>query len=152
MAKVKGKPRGSAEHLKKTQFKKGQSGNPLGAAHPNHDPIPKKLKKLTSDEVHEVVTLLLESNHVELVKLSKSKTAPALRRWIAGVAVEAMKNNSFGTLDSILNRAIGPVAQRHEHTGANGGPLDTTTTYMSVEERRKAIDELRRAREAEGNE
>lgn len=142
----------TASHLKKHQFKPGQSGNPLAGAHPNHDPISKKLKKLTADEVHEIITLLLESNFIELEKLAKNKKAPILRKWIAGVALEAVKKNNLEPLEKLLNRSIGPVAQRHEHTGANGGPIDSIASYMSTEERRKAIDELRRARESAGDE
>lgn len=140
-----------AEKLKPHQWKKGESGNPLGGAHPNHDPIGKKLKKLTSDEVHEVITLLLESNYLQLYKLSRNKKAPFLQKWIASVSIDAIKKNNFELLDKLLNRSIGPVAQRHEHTGRDGGPIDSVSSLLSTEERRKAIDELRRAREAAGD-
>ena len=153
MGKPKKKRNGvKTSHLASHQWKKGESGNPLGSAHPNHDPIGKKLRQLSANEVHEIITLLLEQNYYEILKLSRNKKAPIMRKWIATLVLDALKGKHYDLLEKLLNRSIGPVAQRHEHSGPGGGPIENSQVYMSTEERRKAIDDLRRARDAAGDE
>lgn len=130
-------------------FKPGAEwkGNRLGAGHPNHSPVNKRLKKITSNEVEDVITLILESSLEDLEALAKNKKAPALRSWIATAVVDAVKHKSIGTLERLLDRAIGPIGQKLELSGRDGGPIETAAFTLTSDERMKAIDELRRIRD-----
>ncbi len=89
------------------QFKKGQSGNPLGGK--LHNPELRAIKKLTAIEVAEVGSLLLDGNLAALKAVAKDPNATVLKVMIASVAVRTISKGDYGALDTILNRLVGKV-------------------------------------------
>src|SRR6188474_1129849 len=66
-----------------TQFKKGQSGNPLGAR--LHDPEIKKLRQLTQNELKKVANMVVFGDYQELMKIAKSPKGSVLQVMLASV-------------------------------------------------------------------
>lgn len=100
---------GPGKPPKKNQFKKGQSGNPLGAK--LHSAELKAIKKLTQDEVAMVGQLILDRNLIELMEIKNDKSASVLKVWFAAIAVKAITKGDASALDTILNRIIGKTKE-----------------------------------------
>lgn len=103
-------------------WKKGQSGNPEGSRRHNQDA--KRIKKLTMQEVAEVVTLILDNDLASLQKLAKEPGVSVLKVWTAAIAAKAIPKGDATAFNALLNRVIGPVKERVEHTGPDGMPLE----------------------------
>lgn len=99
---------------KKTQFKKGESGNPAGK--PALDPKIKALKKLTAVELEEMINGLLSANEDELNKIDSSASEPYIRRIMVRILQRTYETGSMQQLDMILNRLIGKVKEHIQHT------------------------------------
>lgn len=100
------------------QFKKGQSGNPLGGR--AHDPVMRALKRLTKDELKEVGSLLLRGNLDALKEVSQDKKANVLKVMLASVCVRVMKQGDMHALDILLNRLVGKVKDEVDVVQADG--------------------------------
>ena len=112
---------GRGKPPKHSQFKKGQSGNPRGAQ--LHDQTAKQIRKLTSEEVREVATLILDNNLPGLQAIARDKTASVLKVWIASIAAKGIQKGDPSALDKILERLIGKVKQDVSLSDPNGNPL-----------------------------
>jgi hypothetical protein len=99
---------------KKTQFKKGESGNPAGK--PPLDPKIKELKKLTAVELEEMINGLLSANEEELNNIDASASEPYIRRIMVRILQRTYETGSMQQLDMILNRLIGKVKEHIQHT------------------------------------
>lgn len=100
-------------------FKKGQSGNPLGAA--MHDPQVRALKALTKEEMIEVGSLVVKGSVEQLKEIAKDPNASALKCMIAAVAVRTISKGDPQALEVLLNRLIGKVKEEIKHTGIPEG-------------------------------
>lgn len=159
--KEKGKPRGRAPkgvvppQFVGKNFQKGNKVQPTKAqreAGRNRNTVEKQLRKMASDEVREVLTLLLELDPKGLRKLSRVQSGEkAILVWFARVMEDGIKNKSLGPLDKILDRCIGPITMKTELTGKDGAPLNPATDGLSLEERRKQLEQLRKEREHLGD-
>lgn len=127
---------GVPEAAKKYQFKKGQSGNPEGAR--AHDPMKRALKKLTAAKLHDIFAIVFNSSKEELAKLAADPKLDLLTLWVVNSALKGNKDKSYHLLDSMLNRAIGPVTAKVELTGEAGSPLIPPTP----EARSAKLDEI----------
>lgn len=105
---------GRPENLK--PFKKGEpSGNPDGAR--RHKGLRKKAKDLTRDELKELGDLILMGKLEKLQAIvddAKKETGTfrkhsVLKTWVASVAIKAISKGDMHSLDTLLNRLIGPV-------------------------------------------
>lgn len=138
---------GNPNPPKKYQFKKGQSGNPLGGK--LHNPVLRAIKRLTAAEVAEIGALILSKNFnglkklVEDAKSNDASKSSALKTWIATVAMKGIAKGDAHALDVLLNRLIGRSKEVIELTGAGGGPVRSLVGSMSKAEK---IAELRRLR------
>jgi|SRR5579859_3291368 len=100
---------------KRTRFKKGQSGNPLGGK--LHDPEIRAIKKLTKEQLKEVGSLLLNYKLKELKALARSKEATIMQQMIASLAFRIIVKGDPVAFDKLLDRLIGKVKEEIEHSG-----------------------------------
>jgi len=99
-------------------WKPGQSGNPSGR--PKKKPITQELEKLLS----------------EIDPKDKKKRTYA-RRLVVAIAEEVIKKGNVSAFAEIADRVEGKVAQRQEHSGPDGGPMqfETAASRQEVEVR-----------------
>lgn len=93
---------------KKTQFKKGQSGNPAGRPR-----VPAEIKgsrALNQYEIERTINSLIFKDYSEIKSISVSE-GPGLDRWLAKIMETGIKNGSEWKLEFILNRMIGRVRE-----------------------------------------
>lgn len=107
-------------------WKKGQSGNPLGAQ--KHDPVKRALKRLTSSELADIGTFIILDDIESLKKVARSTTETALRVMIANVVLKAIKGGDPWRMNAILDRIVGKVPQPLASPAEiqNGGNGQTT--------------------------
>ncbi len=139
---------------KHSQFKKGQSGNPLGGK--LADPEMRAIKRLTKQEIAEIGSLLLKRNIAGLQKIVANAKDPeskhsALKVWMATICIKGMQSGDAHKLDVLLNRLVGKVTENIQLTGADGGPIQSLTAAMTKEERIAEIERLRKARKEAGD-
>jgi hypothetical protein len=121
-------------------YKKGQSGNPEGGR--KHNPVMRKLKALTNEQVAEIGTLILEGNLPELQAIAKDDTAPALKVLIASVVAKAMQRGDAHALNIILDRIAGKVKERIELTGDAAKPVGLAISAVSNEELKTRLTQI----------
>lgn len=139
----------------KTRFRKGQTGNPSGGR--LHNPVLRKIRKLTMDEVAELGAFIITKNVVQLKKIiadaqkNPETKSSALKIWFATIAIKGISKGDAYALDTLLNRLIGKVPTAVELTGKNGGPIENLSTEMTREERLAMIENLAKRRKEVGN-
>lgn len=157
--KEKGKPRGvPPKGVVPPQFvgKNFQKGNKVQPTKEQREAgrntVERQLRRMAAEEVREVITLLLELDPKGLRKLSRVQSGEkAILVWFARIMEEGIRNKSLGPLDKILDRCIGPITMKAEFTGKDGAPLNPATDGLSLEDRRKQLEELRKERELLGD-
>jgi hypothetical protein len=109
-------------------FPKGVSGNPNGR--------PKKeccLTSLIKEQADQMVTLKINGKEV---------TMSYGRAAVYGMFTKAIKGD-VSAFKEIIERIDGKVVTLQEHTGKDGGPIQTQElSELSPEERKRRIDEL----------
>ncbi len=96
------------------RFKKGEVNNPLGSK--AHNPVKKALKKLTVRELEEVIGLILFANPAKL-KEEAERDPTILKTWISSAALTGIKKGDLTHLTHLIDRVIGRVKERVEHSG-----------------------------------
>lgn len=112
--KISGKGRNpnSIKNLK--PIRKGEVRNPHGAR--AHDPVKKALKRLANDEFLDIVNAALTGGVRDLLKIAKDPSSPAIKVGVATALAKAIKNGDWKTLEGIVERLIGKVPVRVDHT------------------------------------
>jgi hypothetical protein len=113
---------------KHTRFKPGNRANPLGAG--AHYKKKKTVKKLTSEELAEVLNLVVAQDKKGLEQIRNSKTATVLQIWIASIALRGINSGDPYAMDKLLERMIGKVPQAVHNGGPNGEPLAPSTQVV----------------------
>ncbi len=96
----------TAAHLKKHQFKKGESGNPKGSV-PN--PALRALRRLTQETYREVIELVLTGNLTDLKKMAENPETPAIQVGVAAAFMKAIKNGDYAVIERIAERIVGKI-------------------------------------------
>lgn len=109
------KPRGGV------RFQKGKSGNPLGAA--AHNKEHKALRRLATNEITELGTLLLDGNVTAIVEAVKDPESSALKVWMGKIIAKGIEKGDPQSLSIILDRVVGKVKERVELSGDEQNPL-----------------------------
>lgn len=95
------------------QFKKGKSGNPLGAL--AHNQELKKVRRLTNEQVAEVGSIILSHSPKQIDALRKKKEGVSiLQTWIANTAHWANKRGDAYMLNTLLDRISGKIKETKE--------------------------------------
>lgn len=124
-----------------TQFKKGQSGNPLGGK--LHNPIKRALKNLTVDTYREVIELVCQNDIDALEEMSESRTITALQVGVARAFLKAMRDGDYGTIERIAERIVGKIPDKLEVTGDNVNRNLNVNAEVSDEILKHALAKLR---------
>lgn len=91
------------------QWKPGQSGNPEGAR--RHDPIKRRIKKLTTEELENILNSILLAHPNEINAVSQENPT-ILKTWVASIVTKAVKNGDSGFLLLLLDRLVGKVTDK----------------------------------------
>lgn len=121
------------EHLKPTQFKPGQSGNPKGRA---VLPIKGVLREITKEVLGRVIEEALSGNIDNIFKISQSPEVSAMEAILAKCLFEAYKKGDYATYEKIIERIIGKIPVVLEVYGRHAIKVYTP------EERKRAIQEF----------
>lgn len=92
-------------------FLPGNNMNPRGAR--AHNPVKKEFKKLTEEQLKEIMELILKTNPFELPDIVKNSDT-VLKAWIGQAALMGMNNGDLGPLLSIIDRVLGRIKERVE--------------------------------------
>lgn len=111
------------------KFVKGQVANPLGGGAHNQDV--KQLRKLTADELEQVISLVVHGKLDELQAIARDKDANVLKIWIASIAVKAIQKGDPTALNALLDRVIGKVKDR-VHFSGNANPESNVQIVVSL--------------------
>lgn len=105
------KKRGRIENLK--FIPKGTVMNPKGRP----PLIARELKKLTLEELREIIELAVRSNTNKLRVLIKDPTTPALQMGVATSLLRAIQKGDWNTLEAIVSRIVGKIPDRVQVDG-----------------------------------
>jgi hypothetical protein len=97
-------------------FQKGVSGNPLGAG--AHNPVKKKIKRLTVQELEKILNLILYADPAKLEEIAKNNPS-ILKMWIASIAQHGIKKGDPSALFALLDRLVGKVPDKMRVTSEN---------------------------------
>jgi hypothetical protein len=124
-------------NLKK--IKKGEVRNPGGR--PKGDPILDKLKKLTVEELEELVNVLIKGNIGELRRISKDENTSVIKAMVTAVAIKIISRGDMASLDKLLDRLVGKIKERVEHSGTiNGGSAPQVIITLPSNGRETKLD------------
>ena len=126
-----GRKKASTEKQLATRIKPGEIRNPLGGA--AHSPIKKEFRKITEEQLREVMDLILRT-HPEDLNVEIQKNPTILKTWIASAASTGIREGNLGNLLSILDRVLGKPKERLD--------IHHTTANMSEEKMREEIKRL----------
>lgn len=107
---------------KKSLFKKGQTGNPNG-----RPTVPKEIrefKKLTAQQVEEIVSTLLYATETDIKDLLANPEASQLKRIVASILMATFESGNMTQFDQLLNRVIGKPKETIRHEGVRPVILD----------------------------
>jgi hypothetical protein len=125
------------KNLKK--FKKGQTGNPLGAKLHNKDL--KAMRQLTYAEIAEVGSLILQGNLERLKEIRNNPESSVFKVWVCSIAINAINKGDATSLNVILDRIVGkPKGDTPQITINNSAP--SMTKQEIAEEVRLAREEI----------
>lgn len=96
-----------------TKFKKGHPGGP---GRPKKDPELAKAEKLTKTEAEQHLIKFMQMDVEALQDVLKDKKRKVIEHIIGRIALMAIKNGDHSRLDFVLNRLIGKVSDKIEHS------------------------------------
>ena len=120
-------------------FVKGQSGNLNGQ--PKIPKEVKEIRRLTTADYVLTVNKFLYADISEIKSYMNNPKATALELMVAKVVVKSIESGDQTRLQFLLDRLIGPVKQKVEHTGENGSAI--SLQHQSSEQIEREVDELR---------
>jgi len=83
----------------------------------------RQLRKLTTDEFIKRVTKYFHAPKDKLENIVTDGKSTSLDVYICTCILGGIKSFNYDTLDKMLNRIIGPVKVKLEHTGEDGGAI-----------------------------
>lgn len=128
----------TTKHLKKHQFKPGQSGNPEGGRIIN--PALRTLSRLTVDTYREVIELVLTGNLAALRELVENPKTPAIQVGVATAFLKAIKNGDYAVIERIAERIVGKIPDQLNVT--NNTNINAKVTVFDQKALAQALLEL----------
>lgn len=104
-----------ADHLKKHQFKPGQSGHPEGR--PQLSPEARALKKLTLKRYRKVIKIALTGTYKDLKKFAEDETNSTVELGVARLLIRAINKGDTATFETFTGRIVGKIPDVIEISG-----------------------------------
>ena len=86
-----------------------------------------RLKKLTPEEFTEITNFLIRGDIDELRTIAKDAKTSVIKAMVAAIAIKTISRGDMVSLDRLLDRIMGKVKERIEHTG-----IPSTTPTVQV--------------------
>lgn len=118
-------------------FKKGEVHNPIGQN--AHDPVKKAIKKLTQEQLAEVIETILSGTPDDLKKLWQGKDATILQMIVAKAVTKAMERGDWSVPNALLERVLGKVPEKIDHSSSDGS-MSPPRTLAELYGRTKTSD------------
>ena len=96
-------------------YKKGQSGNPNGRPK-GAVSIPKELRTINSKLIAETINKHLNKSMEEVAELIRSKDTPMIDLVVLRILYEAAKRGDQTRFNALLERMVGKVPDKVDHT------------------------------------
>jgi hypothetical protein len=77
----------------------------------------KELDKFSKERYARYLEEIMHLTPGEIAEIAKSNNVPMIKRCIARILQQSEKHGDASRLESLLNRAIGKVADKVEHSG-----------------------------------
>lgn len=143
-------PHPKTEHLKATQFKKGERANPNGRPQNRilraivKNKTMKGLEVLTKDEIKTCDKWVLSMTTTQAAELVKRDDIPTYLRTLLAAVLSDMKNGRTATIDRLRDRYIGDVKTTRIEGGAQEAtaPPITLSFTASTEEQTKIVSQI----------
>jgi len=107
---------------KHSRFKKGVNPNPNNIRKPK---AVRAMEKLSEQTLQQVIELVMTGSMKDLKDALQNPDVSFAHRVILKAALKAEKDGSFYQLNEILNRAIGTVKQKIDHSSEDGSMSPT---------------------------
>jgi len=120
-----------------TQFKKGEVNNPKGGPKSWFTIFCEKMNvdsevKYPKSDVLKILEWIIQLNLDDLDKVRDNPECPAIIiSFIDGMKADRQEGKTI-TVNSVLDRILGKATQKTEHTGKNGGPIQTESLEVQV--------------------
>ena len=118
--------------MPKGEHLKGKGGVKFGEGQPtDRGGRPKKIytilkeKGFSRDDIRTCFGEMAFYSEKELKEVALNKDSPAIMKVIAMAFKKAMDKGSWSHIREIMEHTIGKPTQRLEHTGNDGGPIET---------------------------
>nr|DAJ68887.1 MAG TPA: hypothetical protein [Caudoviricetes sp.]DAS62457.1 MAG TPA: hypothetical protein [Caudoviricetes sp.] len=143
-------PHPKTEHLKATQFKKGERANPNGRPQNRilraivKNKTMKGLEVLTKDEIKTCDKWVLSMTTTQAAELVKRDDIPTYLRTLLAAVLSDMKNGRTVTIDRLRDRYIGDVKTTRIEGGVQEAvaPPITLNFTASTEEQTKIVSQI----------
>jgi len=126
-----------------TQFKPGQSGNPGGR--PKVDEEFKRIRILTTQELSNIATLMLEGSIDDLKAIQNDPKSSVLRVMLASMAIKGLQG-SEKHYNALLDRIVGKPRQAVDVSGS----LNLLPQWTPDKARRAAENFIKGKEDGEG--
>ena len=119
----------------KTQFKKGQTGNPNGRPKKLVSSVIASLKEegyeeVTSEHIKQAYQILIGLDKERITEIKNDKEQSMLFRVVSEAILE---EKGFEIIEKMLDRAHGKATNKSEVTGAGGEKLDFNINIIAAE-------------------
>lgn len=118
----------------KHQFKKGVNPNPNNIKKPK---LVRALENLTENTLQQLINDVLTKSKTELRQMLENPDIPLAHSIVIKTALKADKDMSFYQFNEILNRAIGTVKTKIDHSSEDGtmSPAQSVAFYIPENKR-----------------
>lgn len=121
------------------RFAPGNNANPRGAR--AHNPVKKEFKRLTEQQLREVMELILDTHPDKLEELKTHMHTTTLKAWIAQAALKGLESGDMGPLLAILDRVLGRIKERVEiSTVKDMSDEELTAKAIELEQKLKSLE------------
>lgn len=114
---------------KKTGGKDFVKGNPIRGGRPKMPPELHKMKTMTKDDLTLLLHKMFKMGKDDIINIINNPKAPSLEVFIARIIQLGVKAGDTQRLDFLLNRMIGTVKQKFDHT-TDDKPIENVHYYL----------------------
>lgn len=130
------------------RFQKGQTGNPKGSSARARDMG--SLTRLTNQVLADIGSDILHGTEGRLEAIVTDPDATVIKKWTAKLIIHSMIEGDAGVYNTLLNRIVGKVKERIEHSGPDGDAIQLRAK-MTVQEMEAKVNAMYQARQEVGD-